>query len=171
MTLSLSNKPKFSTLLELPLMSSPHHEDDAQKWFVVHVNDFLPNSFHSDKLTTLRIVLSQPSGLWKKSTLEQIDCYEEMDASSTSPSVTSTVTTDSFTSPSIYTVESAESGFYKTPSVAMTSLLDRTTILKAMIEKLRNCKRSKLGNPGSTLDFGGGAATLVKIRTDINDNR
>ena len=47
MTLPSAANPQWSTLLELPLMKSPHHEDDAQKWHVIHVDDFLPGHSRS----------------------------------------------------------------------------------------------------------------------------
>jgi hypothetical protein len=68
-----------------------------------------------------------------------------------------------FTSESVYKIASVESGYYCSPSTVVASLQNRTGELKRMITKLRNCKRLKFGNPGSTLDFAGGAATLVKI--------
>ena len=204
MTASTASNPKWSTLLDLPLMASPHHEDDAQAWHVIHVNDFISNTYYPTRLHTLRLVLSQPSGLWKQSTLEHIECFEELHVgqqlggndtdsrnnmnslNNTSLSTSfgdvqnsshnnnnkkknqrfGTTTTESraFRSRTMYAVESVESGFYRTPSVAVASLQNRTSALKIMIQRLHDCKRSKLGNPGSTLDFGGGSATLVKIK-------
>lgn len=199
---SLKTSPRWSTLLELPLMASPHHEDDAQEWFVVHVADFLPGTFHPERLHTLRFVLSQPSGLWKKSALQSIECFEEIHlgvrsaaSSSSSPlspsffrrqeasdssnrggderigvsSPSGWFVTEGAESPfvlsSTYNVLSAESGSYRDPSLVVSSLQNRTSELKATIARLRECKKSKLGNPGSTLDFGAGAATLVKIKS------
>ena len=174
-------------------MASPHHEDDAQEWHVVHITDFIPGTFHPGRLHTLRLVLSQPSGLWKKSTLQSVECFEEIHLSS-GPGVgvgagagskSSSSNHDGergvsfpsarilagdaaaespFVPSSTYNVASAESGSYRVPSLVVASLQNRTNELKGMIGRLRDCKRSKLGNPGSTLDFGAGAATLVKIK-------
>ena len=231
MTLPSAPNPQWSTLLDLPLMKSPHHEDDAQKWHVIHVDDFIPGTYYPDQLRTLRVVLSQPSGLWKSAALQHLECFEEIhlgreceagvdeddgnkeqeprqrpvdkedisvleQATANSPGSghnhssshnvgggtggtggTGSSSTNigshamqqsdnalnAFASQSMYNVASADSNFYRSHSTAVASLFKRTNELKTMIHKLQNCQRSKLGNPGSTLDFGAGAATMVKI--------
>lgn len=70
------------------LMASPHHEDDAQAYHTLTVHEF-NDSFRPDKLTHLRIFLSQGSARWKRFGLQQLVCYRAVPITSTSTSPSS----------------------------------------------------------------------------------
>ena len=55
------------------LMSSPHHEGDAQYWHVIRASE-LSAPFSPTLRATLRFYLHQPSPLWKRIELQHLKC-------------------------------------------------------------------------------------------------
>jgi hypothetical protein len=234
--------PRWSTLLDAyQIMRSPHHEDDAQAWHVVGVEDFRPGSFYPERLERLRFVLEQPSGMWRTTTLHSIECFAEPPASegrsrasattatrtataratsspserpppgspssparspglppptaalsSSSPSSSSSSSSTSSTAPlpsgsgitrsplavgdddlgSVFDLHSVYEqqqptgdvdAVFLEPASAVANMQVRASEIRATLQKLGACAPSKIGNPGSALNFSGGPATVVRI--------
>ncbi|CAN0069546.1 unnamed protein product [Ascophyllum nodosum] len=64
----------WATILrDRPVMEDPHHEDDAQYWHVVAVEEF-SQEYDADSAAPLRIYLYQPSPMWKTFALQHVKC-------------------------------------------------------------------------------------------------
>ena len=72
------SKHVWKRVFERKLMASPHHENDAQDWHTIHVDEFGP-AFAPASLTVLRIYLEQPSPQWARHELRHVQllCHDD----------------------------------------------------------------------------------------------
>ena len=72
------SKHVWKRVFERKLMASPHHENDAQDWHTIHVDEFGP-AFDPASLTVLRIYLEQPSPQWARHELRHVQllCHDD----------------------------------------------------------------------------------------------
>ena len=165
----------WSTVLtDYRLMKSSHHEDDAQAWHVLCVEtDFCQGSYYPEKLVRLRFVVSQPSAMWNTFSLRNIECFEvvynsrNMNRGGGSMDLLPVGIKNSglFSSRTRYTpsYEHVRMGTFDHPRSALAKVQGCVSELADTLQKLRECKRSKIGNPSSALDFSHGVATAVRI--------
>ena len=160
---------RWSTLLaDYALMRSSHHEDDAQAWHVLCVrDDFRRGAFYPGTLTRLRFEVKQPSAMWKMFSLRHIECFEIVGEDGGGENNTVRVATNSgtFASKTLYTAPYVHesTGAFDHPGKALSLVHGRAGELAHTLRKLSACKRSKIGNPGSALDFSHGVAMAVRI--------
>jgi hypothetical protein len=164
---------RWSTLLaDYQLMRSSHHEDDAQAWHVLCVpDDFRRGAFYPGSLTRLRFEVSQPSAMWNTFSLRHIECFELCGTGGGSGTggrggdAAARTHSGTFGAQTLYTApyDHARTGTFDHPGAALASVRGRAGELADTLRKLSACECSKIGNPGSALDFSHGVAMAVRI--------